>query len=426
MTHTLVTILGKARRRDGDAGYDEATYRFPDGTKDRSAFFGLALARHLKPDEIVILGTASSMWSVLVENLAAESGDEDARNTLTEAENEGTVNQPLLNRVAPLMERALSVAVRPTLIPAARDEQEQYAILEAVSEAVAQGKLDFDLTHGFRHLGMVGFLSSFMLERLYSLRVRGLWYGALDMTQDGVTPVLLLDGLMRVRRWLDALDRFDATGDYGVFAPLLKEDGVPDRKANCLEDAAFFESTLNVRKAAERIATFRPVLDQRLPGASGLFQDRLGKRLRWAKAGALWEQQRELADQYLKRRDFVRAAAFGREACVGRLLAENDVRTNDYWSEERAEKLKELADGLPVSRRQAYRTLAAMRNALAHGTRPGQGKAKAALRNPQKLREELQTALKSFFDGDDAHDAPPPYHAELQKVRQSLRRQEKP
>ena len=421
MTHTLVTILGKARRPDGDAGYNEATYLFPDGTKDRSAFFGLALARHLKPEEIVILGTASSMWSVLVQDLAAESGDEDGRNTLAEAENDGTVNQRLLDRVAPLMERALSVAVRPTLIPPARDEREQYAILEAVNEAVAKGKLDFDLTHGFRHLGMVGFLSSFMLERLYSLKVRGLWYGALDMTQDGITPVLRLDGLMRVRRWLDALDRFDATGDYGVFAPLLREDGVPDRKANCLEEAAFFERTLNVRDAAKSIATFRPVLDQRLAGASGLFQDRLGKRLRWANAGSLWEQQRELADQYLKRRDFLRAAAFGREACVGRLLEENEVPTNRFYSEERAEKLKELADGLPVSRRQAYRTLAAVRNALVHGTRPFQPRAKAALRDPRRLREELQAALKSFFDDGDANKPAPPYHAELRKVRQSLR-----
>ena len=167
MTHTLVTILGKVRRQDGDAGYVEATYRFPDRSTDRSAFFGLALARHLRPDEIVILGTASSMWSVLVENLARESDEQDARIMLMEAEDDGKVDQPLLDRLRPLMERAMDVAVRPTLIPTASDEGEQHAILAAVDAAVARNSdLDFDLTHGFRHLGMVGFLSSFMLERL--------------------------------------------------------------------------------------------------------------------------------------------------------------------------------------------------------------------------------------------------------------------
>lgn len=166
MTHTLVTILGKARRRDGDAGYSEATYRFPDRSTDRSAFFGLALARHLQPDEIVLLGTASSMWSVLVENLADESDEQDARIMLLEAEDDGKVDEPLLGRLRPLMERATNMVVRPTLIPKASDEREQHAILEAVDAAVARNSdLDFDLTHGLRHLGIVGFLSSLMLER---------------------------------------------------------------------------------------------------------------------------------------------------------------------------------------------------------------------------------------------------------------------
>lgn len=59
------------------------------------------------------------------------------------------------------------------------------------------GQVSFDLTHGFRHLGMVGFLSAYMLKRVRDLSVRDLWYGALDMSRDGVTPVLRLDGLVR-------------------------------------------------------------------------------------------------------------------------------------------------------------------------------------------------------------------------------------
>lgn len=400
MTRTLVTILGRAVRRDGDAGYNEATYRFrDDGAEDRrSAFFGLALARHLQPDEIVILGTASSMWSVLVEKLADESGDKDARAVLMDAERGDKVNQPMLDRLRPMMERALDLVVRPRLIPKAGTASEQYDILRAVDEAVARNsELDFDLTHGLRHLGMVGFLSSFMLERLRRLEVRGLWYGALDMTENDITPVLRLDGLVRVRRWLDALDRFDATGDYGVFAPLLREDGVPEDKANYLEAAAFLERTLNVRDAAGKIATFLPVLDQSLSGASGLFRRRLAMRLRWAKADMLSEQQRQLAHQYLSRGDFVRAAVFGREACVSRLFEENNIEPNEYYSEDRQAELKEIAASLSGARRQGYFALTAMRNALAHGTRPKRQDVERALRDPQDLQAQLQTALQRFF-----------------------------
>ena len=397
MTHTLVTILGKAQGRDGDAGYREATYRFPDGTEDRSAFFGLSLARHLQPDVIVILGTASSMWSVLVESLAEDRNDEHAR-ALMEAEKDGKVSQDLLNRSRASMERAMNVTVRPTLIPKARTEAEQYGILEAVQKTVARNSaLDFDLTHGFRHLGMVGFLSSFMLERLDRLEVRGLWYGALDMTEADITPVLRLDGLVRVRRWLDALDRFDATGDYAVFSPLLKGDGVSENKARCLEAAAFLERTLNVRDAASKLKAFLPALDAPLSGASGLFRRRLAIRLRWAKEDRLSEQQRLLAHQYLTRGDFVRAAMFAKEACESRLLEDNNAEVSEHYSEDRQAEVKELADELYGPRRNGYFALTAMRNALAHGTRPKRRDIEIALKDPKDLDHELKAALNRFF-----------------------------
>ena len=424
MTRTLVTILGKAQRRDGDAGYTEATYRFPNGDQDRSAFFGLALARYLKPDEIVILGTAGSMWSVLVENLADDSRDEDARIKLMDAENVEAVDQPLLDDVAPLMERAIGAVVRPTLIPYGKDEREQHGILKAVDGAVAKNSdLHFDLTHGFRHVGMVGFLSSFMLERLRRLTVCGLWYGALDMKEDGIATVLELDGLTQVRRWLDALDRFDATGDYGAFVPLLKKDGVPNDKASCLEDAAFLERTINVRDAAKKIAAFLPVLDVPLTGASGLFQDRLVSRLRWANADRLSEQQRQLAGQYLARDDFVRAAIFGREACVSRECERHGISTSEFSDgrKQAVAKLENELGGERSPRALGYWTLRDIRNALAHGTRPSSRTVEDALKDPKRLGRELRRALERFFSADDVRDTPPAHHRELQKALESIR-----
>lgn len=45
MSHALVTMLGKGRESK-NTGYRETTCRFPDGTEERTAFFGLALSRH--------------------------------------------------------------------------------------------------------------------------------------------------------------------------------------------------------------------------------------------------------------------------------------------------------------------------------------------------------------------------------------------
>ena len=231
MTHTLVTFLGRTRRTDA-GGYRQATYRFPDGFERRSAYLGLALTEYLKPDRVVILGTPGSMWSVLVENLVTQDDEESVRIELMEAEDKEAVSPELLGCVEPLMRRAIGCEVTPRLIPFGRDAEQQYKILDDIEDVLQPGRASFDLTHGFRHLGMVGFMSAFMLERVRKLRVAGLWYGALDMSdrETGITPVLKLDGLMHVRRWVDALDRFDANGDYGVFAPLLIEDGVPEER----------------------------------------------------------------------------------------------------------------------------------------------------------------------------------------------------
>ena len=402
MSHTLVTFLGKGRE-SRTTGYRETFYRFPDGTTtERTAFFGVALSRHLEASSVVILGTRSSQWDVLVEHFAAEGDDEDARLELLDAIAEQAVGQGLLHRLAPLMERAVGRTVIPRLIPFGQDAGEQYDILGAIAEVVPNGDVSFDLTHGFRNLGMVGFLSAFMLERVRNLTVRDLWYGALDMTRENITPVLKLDGLARVRRWVDALDRFDATGDYGVFAPLLIEDGVPEDKARCLTRAAFYERVLNVSGARQRLRTFLPALDEKLPGASGLFQRRLAERLRWAKESDLAEQQRKLAYQYLKRHDFVRAAMLGYEGYVSRLCSERGA-SNTEFSPERQEAVKafevELKGGEhPEPKVKGYRALRSIRNALAHGTRDREERYRAMLSDPDRLHRELEAALQRLFD----------------------------
>ena len=76
-----------------------------------------------------------------------------------------------------------------------KNESDQYKILDVIAENVKEGEVDFDLTHGFRQFWDDGFLSTFMLARVRKLNVNNLWYGALDMTEDGITPVLKLEGL---------------------------------------------------------------------------------------------------------------------------------------------------------------------------------------------------------------------------------------
>ena len=395
MRHTLVTFLGRGRNTR-EAPYRPAHYRFPDGWTRETPFFGLALAERLKPNAVVILGTNGSQWGTLVEHVAARGQDEDARIELLEAEVGSAVDQQLLDRVTPLMRAQLGCDVVPCLIPFGEFLHEQYAILDTIARVAPDGAVSFDLTHGFRHLAMVGFLSAFMLERVRSLRVRELWYGAFDMTRDGVTPAIKLDGLVRVRRWVAALERYDATGDLRLIEALLIADGVPPDKAKCVADASFHERILNVPAAENKVRTFLHYLSERnepLGGASGLFREELEKRLRWVDQGSAWQKQRVLAYQYLDRHDFVRAAMLGWEACINRSCQNMGMPSDHRYDDElRKEAMRALtADG--ADEQQAHRKLNNIRNALAHTTRPHK-RYRGVLDDPDRLREELHDAFR--------------------------------
>lgn len=399
MPKTLVTFLGKGRD-NRETGYRKAKYRFPDKIRETS-YFGLALADYVQPDTLVILGTSGSQWDLLVDNLAAGDENQQERLELIDAVVSNHVGQELLDRVVPLLEKCLGRRVLPLLIPFGKDEQEQAQILERVAESVPKGDVIFDLTHGFRHLGMVGFLSAFMPERIGQFKVEGLWYGALDMTQEGETPVIRLDGLMKIRRWIDALDRFAANGDYAVFAPLLEEDGVPQDRVNDLRMAAYFESIHRVPDALRHLKSFLPVLNEPLRGASGLFQNKLRERLRWIQGTSLGEHQRRLAFLHLNRGDFVRAAIFGWEAVVTRECARRGLNPEKYRNgREEAETLleQEIQKRQPRdSERRAYWTLKNLRNALAHGVAPQDKHMGERLRQPDNLRQELQACLQRLL-----------------------------
>ncbi len=394
--HTLVTFLGKGRDNP-QTGYRSTIYVFPDGSERNTAFFSLALAEFLQPDELVILGTSGSMWGVLVENLVAEEGEEALRLELIDAEAKAQVSEDLLMRVTPLLSKAVGRNVVPRLIPFGKTLDEQQQILSVIAKTLNPGEVSFDLTHGFRHLGMLGLISAFMLQNSHRLTLKGLWYGALDMTTANRTPVIRLDGLNRIQLWVEALSRYDATGDYGVFAPLLKADGVDVALTRNLEEAAFFERTFNVREARRKLLTFLPVLEQPLPGPSRLFQKKLRERLQWVRSDSLHEHQRRLACAFFQRGDYVRAAVFAWEAVISKKCAELGLDPNDFEHDrkeaEKAIKQSVENEGKRWSDSAPYR-IKQIRNALAHGTIAADKRMRKVLTDPEEFSKALEADIK--------------------------------
>lgn len=386
----LISTLGKSNL-DPNAGYRTALYRFNDTFCREVAYFGLALQEFVKPDAMIILGTAGSMWDVFIEHHATDDTLEEVRVHLMDAVQKEQVDQALLDQVTPILQNRLAIPVELVLIPYAKTLDEQVDILRVMAEKIPpREQVILDVTHGFRHLPMLSLIAAHYLERVKGNTVKGIYYGALEMTNsdpEKTKPVLELSGLLRLMDWVEALSAYDKDGDYGVFSRLLAQEGFDDKLASQLSQAAFHERTSNPVMARQSLSTVFEQIRTLGTSIGGLFRDELEKRINWFRRPTRYEWERELAQAYLKRKDYVRAAIYMQEACISR---HNPGNISDYH--DREETREKLRQDIP-----AFRQLTRLRNALAHGIRPDDATTKACMQDESRLREKLESIYRELF-----------------------------
>lgn len=383
---TLISFLGKQQQ-----GYRTATYLFDAGFTREVPFFGMALAEYLKPDRLILLGTTGSMWDVFFERETAAS--DESLMALIDAAADNQVSEALLSEHAERLSLRLGHRVDCQLIPYARDDAEQAAILAKLADMLTPGeKIILDVTHAFRHLPMLALVAARYLKHVRKVDVGDIYYGALEMTPSGgETPVLRLGGLLRMLDWVEALATYDKDGDYGVFGGLLAADGMEKSRAVLLEKAAFFERTSNPVKARETLTSIFPSVEAHQGPLGTLFRGELGKRISWFRGRDRADWERSLADAYLERRDYLRAATFMFEAFVTRATQEQHLDSNDF------EQRKE-AHGTARNDKPEVRTLENLRNALAHGLRSKNDKDTRTLADESGLSDKLRSLMKSLFN----------------------------
>jgi CRISPR-associated Csx2 family protein len=387
MSKTLITFLGRVPLDRGNS-YRKTVYDF--GTSRRETpFFGSALAEEERVDRVRILGTAGSMWDVLAFELHEHL--DEALETAVRAD---TVSQEMLD--------ALEIALNATgkrqyqlrLVPYGYDEEKQVDILKVMSDGFRRGdEVLLDITHALRHLPMLGLLSVFYLQAVVQARVTDIFYAAYDRAESGITPVVKLDGLLRIYEWLRAMEQFNKDGDYGAFGGLLTREGLPGK---LLTDAAFLERIANAPDARRKLDSFAQSPQQAESPTGALFLPLLRERISWrqGRTRATWEAS--LAREYLMRRDYVRAAEFGYESAVTAQVEATGGDDDSFKVRESADA--QLGDatkrnGLRPGEVGNFITLKNLRNSLAHGTRSDAGTVRDLIRDESRLAEWLE---KSF------------------------------
>lgn len=385
---TLISLIGKSKA-DPQTGYRKAHYSFEPGFSRTVSFFGLALLDYAKPDRLILAGTAGSMWDVFFEH---QHTDDETALALMDAVEKEAVTAPMLAIHEQRLSEKLGIPVQCLLISYARDEAEQTTILTDLAEHLAPGeKIILDVTHGFRHLPMLALVAARYLARVRNVQVQEVYYGALEMTDPATrqTPVLRLSAMLHMLDWVDALAVYEHSGNYGVFAPLLQQDGMPADRANMLAQAAYFERNGNPVQAKQSLSgAHNHVRDHQGP-LGQLFKTTLTEHIGWFRQGSRADWELALADRYLARQDYLRAITYLCEAYISRATEKMNGNVNQF--EDRDWAFKE------ADKNQDVWLLKHLRNAMTHGVRTDNRDAKRLLQDQQALDSKLRSLRKSLF-----------------------------
>lgn len=219
-------------------------------------------------------------------------------------------------------------------------------------------------THGLRHLPLLGLLAAFYLRAATDAKIEGIYYGAFERARDGITPVLRLDGLLNIYDWIRALEQFNKDGDYGCFKTLFNRDGLP---GDLLGEAAFLERIANASLGSQKLSSAMQRINDAavLSPAASLFAPLLKERTAWRNGGSRSARESALANDYLKRRDYLRATQFGFESRVSAAVRGDP---NDFGERKETESfLYAQCEEMQAETPGNFKTLKNLRNALAHG-----------------------------------------------------------
>lgn len=385
---TLISFLGKSAS-SAQTGYRTANYVFEPGFEREVPFFGMALLDYLKPQKLILAGTAGSMWDVFFDH---QHTDDDGLLALMEAVPQQAVTAEMLAIHEQRLTEKLGIPVQCLLISYARDEAEQTAILTDLAGAIGKGeRIVLDVTHGFRHLPMLALVAARYLQHVRGVQVQEVYYGAAEMTDPSSkqTPVLRLGAMLHMLDWVEALAVYENSGNYGVFASLLQQDGMQADRANMLAQAAYFERNSNPVQAKQNLSGAHAHVREHQGPMGNLFRDTLTEHIGWFRQGSRADWELALADRYLQRQDYLRTITYLCEAYISRSTEKFGGNVNQF--EDRDLAFKE------ADKNQDVWLLKHLRNAMTHGVRSDNREAKPLLQDQQKLDKKLRALRKSLF-----------------------------
>lgn len=189
--HVVAGFIGTGRQKDVGVGYQQTTYRFPNGFQQEASVFGAALLKYLEAQgrpaqRWLVMGTAQSIWDALAEIVPEErlTSIESVWDEVGRAVRRQAMEQALLDRWSAGLTAAAGLEIVCALVGPADDRDSQMRVWKAMYEQVGAGDhLTLDITHGLRHQPVLMTFMATTLRWFRRLARVDMYYGALDLEQ---------------------------------------------------------------------------------------------------------------------------------------------------------------------------------------------------------------------------------------------------
>ncbi len=428
----LVSFLGRPRRDQGGQ-YETVEYRFDDGHRSTTSFFGAAVAEWMlrsaatAPQRWLIIGTPTSAWDQLVDVVLHLAPQEEHR---VESWMVQVGDELQAGRIDPARLREFEAAVRPAIgidLRLEAVESEGDAIFECLLENLPQdGRVVLDITHGFRTMPTHALVSLGALAWLKGIRIDDIFYGERPESNaphrqasapreagPAIAFAKSLAGSAELARATPGLARLRLDDDLGAVADIFEGDGVIAEKLRSTER---LKATMQYDRCAPPRGQALGALRARQSQGS------IAQSIDAAVIGALERLSTETtaialrhrAEAALERSDFLRAVALAYESLILRAVELRDLPEkhkatagNDRYffvSQDAREECLRQAREADAPRwpdgagEVAFKRLGHIRNAIMHaGTQLGGHRRPAELSDADKLRGILRWAF-AFCD----------------------------
>ena len=397
MKRTLISFLGSPLKpkEGGEVGYRRTTYRFADGWTHHGRWFAAALVDWLKHceqevDRLVVVGTRGSMWVAFEDLCELNSETLELLTAIEEASVAEAVTQEQLDALVGPVSEQLQVDVSMLLIDNCYQGDEQLRLVARMAEVVRRDdRIVMDITHSYRHLPLLGMTAMFFLQRTLGCELENIYYGCYNPSTREA-PVVELGSALQFLEVTEAVAAYQATGAVSPIAATL------GAQVHELEQAAFFADTHQPKRARPHADRVLRQLEEETDPIVVATREPLNEALGGLRAGASpspWRRQLKLGAQATRMGDYVRAALLLREAFVSAAVEFADYSDKGLRHEFEIRDTAKKALVLPTPRDQYNdKLLSALRNALAHGTRP----------SPDSRDDEPYRRARSALDSRDA------------------------